>query len=292
MGQAIVPKPKNTMPLQLGAMWNDQVSLPLAKASERLSRAQPDLDGAPPLLDDALRGIRLVKAATPADDQNFIRIQILERRVEGVRDLVAEQRGHPMLIEKEMIRLRAEAATLGPELKYAPRFAGDPEVAESGQSQPPQQPTSKGAIDEYWQSGVIGNMWRAQQLAQDNPGLAVQISSYAASYIVRFRNAIPENEPATRLKLNLLYDGLDTIIAIFEARGGTADPTRLRDAAIDTYNTAEVVGKYITGQSVNDDEATEKIDPNEEPSFTWERERPPFKDDTALERPEESAAIR
>ena len=114
VGQAIAPKPKNSMALQLGAMWNDQVSLPLAKASERLSRAQPDLDGAPPLLDDALRGIRLVKAATPADDQNFTRIQILERRVEGVRDLVAEQRGQPMPIEKEMIRLRAEAATLGP----------------------------------------------------------------------------------------------------------------------------------------------------------------------------------
>ena len=74
MRQAIAPKPKNSMALQLGAVWNDQVMMPLAKASERLSREKPDLDGAPPLLDEALRAIRLVKAATPADDQNFTRI--------------------------------------------------------------------------------------------------------------------------------------------------------------------------------------------------------------------------
>jgi hypothetical protein len=35
----------------------------------------------------------------------------------------------------------------------------------------------------------------------------------------------------------------------------------------------------------------EKFDPNEEPTFTWERERPPYKDDTALEKPGESAAL-
>ncbi len=114
VGQAIASKPKNSMALQLGAVWNDQVTLPLAKASERLSREKPDLDGAAPLLDEGLRGIRLVKAATPADDQNFTRIEILERRVEGVRDLVAEQRGNAVPIEKEMIGLRAEGPPLAP----------------------------------------------------------------------------------------------------------------------------------------------------------------------------------
>jgi hypothetical protein len=279
VGQAIAPKPKNSMALQLGAVWNDQVTLPLAKASERLSREQPDLDGAAPLLDEGLRGIRLVKAATPADDQNFTRIEILERRVEAVRSLVAEQRGNQVPVEKEMIRLRAEAADVGTELKYAPKLDG---------SEAP-HPADKAALAEFWQAGVIKHMWQGQQEAQDSPVVARISLRLAATNILRLRNGIPDGEPATRLKLVKLYDGLEGITAILDERSGS-DVSRLRDLAIDAYGTAEVVGKWITGQSVDDDEVAEKFDPNEEPAFTYERERPPFKDDTALERPGDSAS--
>ena len=84
---------------QLGALWNELVVLPVARASTAFLD-KPDYDSASRELQTASLGIRTVKAATPADDRNLPRISVLEARVEGLRELIAEKRGQGSLTSR------------------------------------------------------------------------------------------------------------------------------------------------------------------------------------------------
>ena len=116
------------MSLQLGALWDDLVQLPLARAYEKLSRSKPEEEAALTEIDFALRGIGTIKAATPTSDENHARLDILEIRVTGLRDLVREAVGKgksSAKLETQMIEWRAEASALGPELTHGPKKPQD-----------------------------------------------------------------------------------------------------------------------------------------------------------------------
>ena len=119
-GESAGNAPTGTM---LGAIWDAQVVVPLARAAERLARDKPDLKGARPELESALGTIATLRNATPAEDPNHVRLQIVERRARGPLDLVdrrlgGKAAGHPL--ENGMIEVRAEAASLGPLLEHMP----------------------------------------------------------------------------------------------------------------------------------------------------------------------------
>src|SRR5437762_1504176 len=109
--------------LQVGAIWNAQVVLPLARAADRLGRDKPDLKGARPGVETALGTVTTLKSATPASDPNQVRFQIVERRVRGVLELVDQRlgqspKGHAL--ENQMIEVRNEVSSFGPTLKHMP----------------------------------------------------------------------------------------------------------------------------------------------------------------------------
>lgn len=302
---------------QLGAVWDRQVVLPLARAAERLGRDKPDLEGARPELETARRTIATLREATPAEDPNHVRLEIVERRARGPLDLIDRRlgrssKGRPL--ENGMIEVRAEAASLGPLLEHMPdqhvliqkgavRSPASAAQAQGPASGPPAAaPASPGSataapvdaasagagaggpsIAEVWKVLVVDRFWSGQKAMDETPYLGYFDWTVAISRITEFYEAAPPGHPTRFPLLKLFTDAMQVHDLMGELdREFAGDP--LADRAEEAYGTAVEMGEILSGQPSTDTEAPEGGQPGE-PDFTWERERPPMKNDTDLERP-------
>ncbi|MEZ0241671.1 MAG: hypothetical protein ACAH65_12825 [Chloroflexota bacterium] len=312
---------------QLGAVWDKQVVLPLARAAERLGRDKPDLEGARPELETARGTIAMLRAATPAEDSNHVRLEIVERRARGPLDLIDRRlgrssKGRPL--ENGMIEVRAEAASLGPLLEHMPdqdtliqkgavRSPASAAQAQGPASGPvaaaPASPASPepgnapveaadsattatadgGAvaggpsIAEVWKVLVVDRFWSGQKAMEETPYLGYFDWTVAISRITEFYEAAPPGHPTRFPLLKLFTDAMQVHDLMGELdREFAGDP--LADRAEEAYGTAVEMGEILSGQPSTDTEGPEGGEPGE-PDFTWERERPPMKNDTDLERP-------
>jgi hypothetical protein len=282
-------------------MWENLVVLPIMHAHERLTRSKPDEDGALADVDFALRGIAAVKVATPQDDPNRARVEILEIRVSGLRDLIQELRGKAKSssdLERQMIEWRAEATALGPELTHRPRRPPDestdadssaaskaPSGGESGRSEASTQAggaeASTMAVPRLWRDLVVDYLWKGQQAMDRSADEAKWWFIHAANNSGYFAYGTPVGDP-NRLRQYRLFHGLVTLSELVSARAGHLD-AMLIDSADVAYDHAMTLLKRLTGQPVGEEPAAPEAT---EPEFTWEsREGVPFVNDTNLERP-------
>lgn len=270
---AATPAPPGSAPtvtLQLGAIWQDLVIRSLARARERLDRRPSEPDSALQDIDTALAGIASVKNATPIEDDNHIRLEILERRVRGFRDLVSAVAGKgngkdDRAIEGDMIAWRAEAVELGKQFNEP---TGDPYA-------------NTDPAD--WKEAVIDDLWAGQQaFSQGDIDKAIMDYRWAEVHILQFERWVAGYH---RFKLLRLHAGVEATVRLMQSR--TENNGALMEAAIDAYETADVLGKHLTGKPVPDVDEEQKPDAGgaQDPDFTWERPMEPVKDDTALERP-------
>lgn len=291
---------------QLGAVWDAQVVIPTARAADRLARAEADPKGARTDLETALRTILTVSTATPAGDPDRLRLQIIERRTRGVLDLVDQRFGGGKSDDRlvnDMIDKRSEAAALGPALQHMPDIHGmampgslDESAATataipSGAASPG---AAGGSIADAWDLFVVNALWSGQQALVDSPGSAITHFAWATYRILEFIQATPTGH-TNRLRLLTLHAGIqslrDRLARLDPALAG--DP--LVERATDAYEAVVAMGEILTGEqsssaAVGPDSAqgagsSSEAPDTTEPDFTWERERPPMQDDTALERP-------
>jgi hypothetical protein len=287
---------------QLGALWNELVVLPVARAYDRLSLDKPDYDSASRELQTTSLGIRTVKAATPADDKNLPRISVLEARVEGLRELIAEKRGQgksDFEISTEMRDRRFEAEGLQPQLIHGPWVE---DLRENATDAKPSEPTTVPAeapgpsnnrdakkdesVPELFHDLVVTDIWKGQQaFSADGPVNAHTYFLMASMNALRFQGGTPEGHP-NRLKLMKLTQELTTLADILGTKYGAAQTAPL-DQAADAYDFAKQMGKLLTGQPDDDEVGADAAQAGSgEPAFTWEgKENEPFVNDTALERP-------
>ena len=262
------PAPTPTVTLQLGGIWHDLVVRPLARARERLDRRPAEPDGALQDIDTALAGIASVKNATPTEDDNHIRLEILERRVRGFRDLVAKVTGKgkdDRAIERDMIAWRAEAVALGKEFDEP-----------SGDIYPNTNPAD-------WKEAVVDGLWSGQQaFSQGDLAAAIMDYRWVGIRILKAKRWVPGYH---YFKLLRLEAGVEATTRQMQSR--TENNDALTEAASDAFETADVLGKHLTGKPVDDEDEEPRADARgaKDPDFTWERPREPVKDDTALERP-------
>ena len=224
-----------------------------------------------------------------------------------------------------MIKVRSDAATLGPFLEhvpeeYLPDSGSDaapaqeprtqsPEIGQ-GSARPPaprlpaEAPVEAGpaaaakpseaaspgeagnSIADIWKLLVIDRLWSGQQ-AWAHGDLQAAWGDYtvATTRILQFNIAAPEGHP-TLLRLLSLAAGVESIKDLMTERGREYGGDPLVDRAIEAYETAVVMAGNFGGPASSTSETPAGAqEPTTEPDFTWERERPPFKDDTALERP-------
>ena len=262
------PAPTPTVTLQLGGIWQDLVVRPLARARERLDRRPAEPDAALQDIDTALAGIASVKNATPTEDVNHIRLEVLERRVRGFRDLVATVVGKgkdDRAIERDMIAWRAEAVALGKEFNEP-----------TGDIYPNTDPAD-------WTVLVVDRLWRGQQaFSQGDIENAISEYLWAEIRIMKFTRWVPGYH---YFKLLRLEAGIEATVRMMQSR--TENNDALTEAAIGAYETADVLGKHLTGKPVADEDEEPRPDARgaKDPDFTWERPSEPVKDDTELERP-------
>jgi hypothetical protein len=122
------PAPGPAQGRELGAIWNTQVVVPLARAADRIGRKSVDLRGARADLEGALRTISTLKRAAAADDPNRLRYEIIERRAQGVLELVLQHQGagkDENQLSEDTRRIRLEAVALGPLLQHRPQAEED-----------------------------------------------------------------------------------------------------------------------------------------------------------------------
>ena len=323
---------------QLAAVWDAQVVVPLARAADRLGRAEADPKGAKADIETALRTISTIRTATRGDDPNGGRLQVTERRTRGVLDLVDQRLGGgkngDQIIINDMIKVRSEAATLGPLVEHWPEVAqpdsgSDAEPAQEPGTQTPEpgqgtaqapaprlpaeapvetapataatpsEAASLGAagesIADLWKFVVIDRLWSGQQaFGHGDSHKAMYDYNMATLRILQFQDAPPEGHPNLLRLLNLAA-GVESIGDLMTERDREFGGDPLVDRAFAAYETAVLMAGNFGGPessstsetpagaqrpgSLSEDSSTT------EPDFTWERERPPFKDDTALERP-------
>jgi hypothetical protein len=262
------PAPAPTVTLQLGGMWQDLVVRPLARARERLDRRPAEPEAALQDIDSALAGIGSVKNATPTEDDNHIRLEILERRVRGFRDLVASVAGKgkdDRAIERDMIAWRAEAVELGKEFNEP-----------TGDIYPNTDPAD-------WKVLVVDHLWHGQQaFSQGEMETAIFDYLKAAIHVLKFTKWVPGYHYFALLRLEA---GVEATTRQMQSR--SENNGALIEAAIGAYETADVLGKHLTGKPVADEDDEPRPDAQgaKDPDFTWERPSEPVKDDTALERP-------
>ena len=294
LGQQPAPQ---TVTLQLAAMWNDMVLMPITRAYGLLGADKPDLERASRELEFASRGIKAVKAGTPANDPNLASIRVLETRVDGLMALVAQQRGRgksDFELEKDMIDRRLEAETLGPKLAGTPPSTSTdpsapvPTSASADTSASPKSPaatTSQPSSE--WHDDVVANLWEGHKaFAQDNAEGARTYFLIAQITLLHYVIDTPVGDP-NRVDLINLYQGVISIADIISNKAtGTSGRDGLQQAA-DAYIFAEQIGKYLAGQPADDTELEEDAPSAPgEPAFTWESgDKKPFVNDTELLRP-------
>lgn len=252
--------------LQLGAIWQNLVVRPLARAHERLRRATPEPEEALREIDTALSGIASVKQSTPGGDANHVRLETLERKVRSFRDLAEESRGHGKSesnIERDLIAWRVEAIALQQAFGEA--------IGPRDDATAPSQ----------WKSLVIDLLWQSQKQFEHS------LSDGAATLRLAIRNAddfvqtIPNYK---KLELYRLRASMYGTLSLLDARLGT-DREPLIYAGIYAYETAAYVGNFLTGKPLDDLLAEPGQGGGGEPDFTWERPAGPVDNDTVLERP-------
>ncbi len=314
----------NSAGAQLVAVWDAQVVIPLARAADRLGRAEADPTGARADIETALRTISTVRTATPGGDPNRGRLEVTERRTRGVLDLVDQRLGRGKSgnqLSNDMINVRSEAATLGPLLEHVPEAPeSETQMSEPGQesAQPPAPPlpeapvktapvkaaspskaapggAARESIADFWTSIVIGHLWTGQQsFDQGDTGPGIFGYTQALDWILRFKIATPKSHP-NFLRLVNLAAAVQSIQDLMTDRDREFGGDPLVDRAILAYESVVVMaGKFGGPESSSTSEtpaggqrpgSLSEDSGTTEPDFTWERERPPFKDDTALERP-------
>jgi hypothetical protein len=281
-GRAPAVGPATPAPLtnQFAGIWVDLVVRPLGRARERVEPETRDLPAALQEIDTALRGVTSVKNATPKEDPNYPRIEILERSVSGLRDLVQEASGKGKsedALKRDMIVWRTEAVAFGGKLEWAdpsPAAAGD----DKGQGGAGSHAGSPAAL---WKELVVDNLWEGQKKYDESPAFAYTYYGDALLRTYWFLERLPEGNPK-RLELYRLQAGLSTTADLIRSRTDHAD-LPLVDRTMDAFETAAFLGDYLTGKEPPQGVGGPATG-GQEPNFTWERPSEPAKDDTALER--------
>jgi hypothetical protein len=266
--------PHRTLGPEFEAAWRTEVIVPLGRVTFLLEEEGVPV-GAMRRLNQALKAILEVLAATPRDDPNWHRVQLLGRMVNALSDLVAIRGGskptHQELVA-DMIIWRRRAVELEPLIRHAP----------GGGSESPVQ---------AWHELVVLPMGRAQVRLEHAPEEAVQGYLHAVEGIMLTRQATPGDDPA-RIRISSLLVAVQGMLDRLQAVTGLGSPD-LVGRAIETFQAAEALGARLAGKPApgpsgaaeKRGNAAEAESTAEEPPFTWEREGGPIMDSDQLERP-------
>jgi len=296
------PAANPSMAGQLGAMWEQGVVVPLARAADRLGREKKDLVGARTDLTAALQTISTVRDGTPADDPNRLRLTSVERIVKGVLDVVEQRLGgstSDSQFERELMALRFEAVELQPMVTHKPPIEGLVGAilgeGAAGFKVPPSV-AQKSAAD-LWKIFVINYLWEAQRdFGKRSAGTVWSDVLGVGLAIQQFGQAAPDDDPvgprlfALEAAATALLSRLKERVPADDFRRATADD--LAGDAERAYGLGVEMKRILTGEPATAKPASGPGESAGEPNFTWESKDPlegqkPFKNDTDLMRPGE-----
>jgi hypothetical protein len=274
--EAAQAAPSPALGPDFAAMWTAEVIVPLGRVTFLVEEEGMSL-GAMRRLIQALEAIMNVLGATPRDDPNRLRVQVLARMIGALLELVSLRGGNKSTNQEllaDMILWRSQAVDLEPLIRHAPG-------KKDGTESPAQA----------WHQLVVLPLGRAQVRLEQSPGEAIQGYLHAFEGILLTLQATPRDDPV-RLRITSLSVGVRGMLDLLEATTGLGSPD-VTGRAIEAFQAAEALGARLAGKPLPSPSGPAETagdvakgqETGKEPQFTWERQGGPILDSDQLERP-------